>query len=141
MKYTANEFIEMIKQQDPDEWINYLEIFILDTGIIELVSKASQLEDMNIIKKEYKTCFPRILFPLDFICEKYRIVVVWNDSILIGKNINRFQMITIDKLQKARLISMNLKVHRSITKFTYFEANKPSFRKYLVENYKYEIYN
>lgn len=134
MKYTVNEFIEMTKQ-NPDEWIGYCEILILNNGMIELARPSHTekmieiyCEKMNIATEYFKTNFPNILNPLHFISEKYRIVAVWYSSILIpGSNLNRFQEFTIRRLQDAKLLSMQLLTYNT-EEYSYYKRNK-KFRK------------
>lgn len=129
MKYTVNEFIEMTKQ-NPNEWISYCEILILDNGMIEL-ARPSHMEKVieiyceknNITREEFKDNFSRMLNPLDFICEKYHIIAVWYNKILMPKKINRFQRLTINKLQDAGLISAYPFISYAI-EYSFYKKNK-----------------
>ena len=129
MKYTVNEFIEMTKQ-NPDEWINYLEIIILNNGMIEL-ARPSHLEKvieiyckkMNTTKKDFEENFPFYLSPLEFICEKYHIIAVWYNKVIMPKKINRFQKITLKKLQDASLLSLYPKLSFA-EEYSYYKRYK-----------------
>lgn len=117
--FTCDEFIKFTQSEsEKNNWLYYCEIIILDNGKIMLARPSHQLavekyffetqnemnyDEFNEIMLEY------VLSPTDFIIDKLGIICVWYDYIRASnhRGINRFQFITLKKLDKAGLINFN----------------------------------
>lgn len=139
MAISFNNFIDIVNK-DPLAWKCYCEILILSNGMIELARPCHQekliniyCNKMNIDKEEFKKRFPTNLSIVDFICEKYSIISVWYNSLILpSQKLNRFQQNTLDKLIEAGLVSSC--AYRSIaTEYTWYLNNRER------EGYKYDI--
>ena len=139
MAISFNNFLDIVNK-DPLAWKRYCEILILSNGMIELARPCHQekliniyCNKMNINKEEFKEIFPKNLSILDFICEKYSIVSVWYNSLILPKQkLNRFQQNTLNKLIEAGLVSSC--AHRMVaTEYTWYLNNKERI------NINYEI--
>lgn len=106
------QFIKHTKS-DPLKWITYCEIVINKHGGIIIVNPSHEKTLLEYVaEKENKTVeqimkeIPEWCSPSDFIVDKYGIIAVWYNRLLVSSiyRINRFQQRTIDILKANNLI-------------------------------------
>ena len=107
--YTIDEFINLTKI-NPLSWISYCEIIILENGhistlcgnhyytMIKIIEEFEKENVKDIDKDKYN-------LSLEELSEKYNLVPVWYNYLIIPSNMNSRQKLSLRKLQVQKLVS------------------------------------
>lgn len=136
-KISIHEYLNMVKY-NTSKYVNYDEILILHNGLIEL-ARPSHFEKLiqvyytktNIDRDKFLDLFPKYsqINPVNFICEKLKIISISKNNIVYGpkiEDISRFQKRVLDLLVENNILDSKFIIN-ICTEYSYYLENKDTY--------------